>query len=358
LRASDPQGEVLLVGRRGGIAEALVERAGIPLETLDIRGVDLTRPVSLAGFALRLPRAVREARHLIRRFRPDVVVGAAGYVSLPVVMAADREGIPVLLLEQNALPGRATRLLARRAAGVAVSFESTARKLPGRPVTVTGNPVRREFRGRDSPLEGGCRRILVWGGSQGARRVNRALAGCAASLLRDHPELELTHQCGQLDEAEMRVARDAIDADLRRRWQLQAFYTDPADRIAWADLVVMRAGGSSLAEVSALGRPMVVVPYPHARDHQRHNAALYVEAGAAVLIPDDACDAPRLRGEIEALLRDPERWRAMAERSRAMGRPDATERVAALVAALAARPRPERSRRHRTVTRCGGPGVR
>src|ERR1017187_3023050 len=109
----------------------------------------------------------------------------------------------------------------------------------------------------------------------------RARAGCAASLLRDHPELELTHQCGQLDEAEMRVARDAIDADLRRRWQLQAFYTDPADRIAWADLVVMRAGGSSLAEVSALGLPMVVVPYPHARDHQRHNAALYVEAGAA-----------------------------------------------------------------------------
>jgi UDP-N-acetylglucosamine--N-acetylmuramyl-(pentapeptide) pyrophosphoryl-undecaprenol N-acetylglucosamine transferase len=312
-----------------------VERAGIPLETLDIRGVDLTRPASLAGFALRLPRAVRQARHLIRRFDPDVVVGAAGYVSLPVVMAADREGIPVLLLEQNALPGRATRLLSRRAARVAVSFDGTARRLPGRRVTVTGNPVRREFRRPAPALRGECRRVLVWGGSQGARRINRALAACAGALLRDHPELELTHQCGQLDEAEMRTAREGIDADLRRRWQLQAFYTDPADRIAWADLVVMRAGGSSLAEVSALGRPMVVVPYPHARDHQRHNAAPYVEGGAAVLIPDDECDGPRLHREIEALLTGPERWLSMAGRSRLMGRADATERVAELVAELA-----------------------
>jgi UDP-N-acetylglucosamine--N-acetylmuramyl-(pentapeptide) pyrophosphoryl-undecaprenol N-acetylglucosamine transferase len=347
LRASDPAGAVLLVGRRGGIAEALVERAGIPLETLDIRGVDLTRPLSVAGFGLRLPRAVREARQLIRRFAPDVVVGAAGYVSLPVVMAAERERIPVLLLEQNALPGRATRLLSRRAAGVAVSFEGTARRLPGRPVTVTGNPVRREFRASPPALEGECRRILVWGGSQGARRINRALAACAGPLLDAHPDLELTHQCGRLDEAEMRTARDALDADLRRRWQIQAFYTDPAERIAWADLVVMRAGGSSLAEVSALGRPMIVVPYPHARDHQRHNAAPYADAGAAAVVPDAECDGPRLLAEIEALLGDPGRWRAMAGHSRAMGRPEATERVAALVASLAANPPSRRSRRGR-----------
>jgi UDP-N-acetylglucosamine--N-acetylmuramyl-(pentapeptide) pyrophosphoryl-undecaprenol N-acetylglucosamine transferase len=335
LRAADPEGAVLLVGRRGGVAEALVERAGVPLETLEIRGLDLARPASLAGFGLRLPRAVGEARRLIRRFAPDVVVGAAGYVSVPVVLAARRERIPVLLLEQNAVPGRATRMLARRASGVAVSFPATARSLRGHPVEVTGNPVRLEFRGGAPPLGDRPRRLLVWGGSQGARRINRALCECAPRLLHDHPELELTHQCGQLDLAEVRAARDGLDVEARSRWEVEAFYTDAAARVAAADLLVMRAGGSSLAEVSALGRPMILIPYPHAGDHQRHNAAPYVEAGAALLLPDVDCDGGRLRLSVEAVLGDAERWREMAARSRAMGRPEATAQVVALIRRLA-----------------------
>jgi UDP-N-acetylglucosamine--N-acetylmuramyl-(pentapeptide) pyrophosphoryl-undecaprenol N-acetylglucosamine transferase len=325
-----------LVGRRGGVAEALVERAGIPLETLEIHGLHLARPASLAGFGLRLPRAVRETRRLIRRFGPDVVVGAAGYVSVPVVLAARREHVPVLLLEQNAVPGRATRLLARGAAGVAVSFPVTARRLGGRGVEVTGNPVRREFRDDAPPLGDRPRRLLVWGGSQGARRINRALCDCAPRLLHDHPELELTHQCGRLDEAEVVALRASLDPELQRRWEVAPFYTDVAARVGAADLVVMRAGGSSLAEVSALGRPMILVPYPHAGDHQRHNAAPYVEAGAALLLPDAECDGERLRGTVEAVLGDPGRWREMAARSRALGRPEATANVVAMIRRLAA----------------------
>jgi UDP-N-acetylglucosamine--N-acetylmuramyl-(pentapeptide) pyrophosphoryl-undecaprenol N-acetylglucosamine transferase len=336
LRASDPAGAVLLVGRRGGVAEALVERAGIPLETLDIRGVDISRPASVLSFGLRLTRAVREARGLIRRFGPDVVVGAAGYVSVPVVLAARRERVPVLLLEQNAAPGRATRLLARRAAGIAVSFPATARRLRGRPVEVTGNPVRREFREGVPPFGDLPRRLLVWGGSQGARRINRALCDCAARLLGDHPELEITHQCGQLDEAEVLEVRDGLSPDLLRRWEVAAFYQDVAARVSAADLVVMRAGGSSLAEVSALGRPMILVPYPHAGDHQRHNAAPYVEAGAALLVADADCDGDRLQTAVESILHNPTRWRELAARSRAMGRPDATAQVVAMVRRLAA----------------------
>jgi len=336
LRAADPAGAVLLVGRRGGVAEALVERAGVPLETLEIRGLDLAQPASLAGFGLRLPRAVREARRLIRRFGPDVVVGAAGYVSVPVVLAARREHVPVLLLEQNAVPGRATRLLARRAAGVAVSFPGTARRLRGRGAEVTGNPVRREFREGVPPLGDRPRRLLVWGGSQGARRINRALCDCAPRLLRDHPELEITHQCGRLDEAEVLAVRARLVPELQRRWEVAPFYTDVAARVAAADLVVMRAGGSSLAEVSALGRPMLVVPYPHAGDHQRHNAAPYVEAGAAVLLPDAECDGERLQGMVEKVLGDTGRWREMAAKSRAMGRPEATANVVAMIRRLAA----------------------
>jgi UDP-N-acetylglucosamine--N-acetylmuramyl-(pentapeptide) pyrophosphoryl-undecaprenol N-acetylglucosamine transferase len=336
LRASDPDGAVLLVGRRGGVAEALVERAGVPLETLEIRGLDLTRPASLARFGLRLPRAVGEARRLIRRFDPDVVVGAAGYVSVPVVLAARREHVPVLLLEQNALPGRATRLLARRASAVAVSFPGTARHLRGRGVEVTGNPVRGEFRAGALPLGDRPHRLLVWGGSQGARRINRALCDCVARLLDDHLELELTHQCGQLDLAEVEAVRAGLAPELRRRWELAAFYEDVAGRVAAADVVVMRAGGSSLAEVSALGRPMILIPYPHAGDHQRHNAAPYVEAGAALLLPDADCDGARLDVAIRSLLDDPGRWREMAGRSQAMGRPEATASVVAMIRRLAA----------------------
>jgi UDP-N-acetylglucosamine--N-acetylmuramyl-(pentapeptide) pyrophosphoryl-undecaprenol N-acetylglucosamine transferase len=335
LRASDPEGAVLIVGRRGGVAEALLERSGVPLETLDIHGLDLSHPSSLAGFALRLPRAVREARRLIRRFRPDVVVGAAGYVSVPVVLGAGREGVLVLLLEQNARPGRATRLLARRAAAVAVTFPGTARRLGATRVEVTGNPIRAEFRQGAPPLGERCTRLLVWGGSQGARRINRALSACVASLLREHPELRITHQCGSLDEAETRSARDALEPELARRWEVAAFLPDAARRISESDLVVMRAGGSSLAEVSALGRPMLLVPYPHAGDHQRHNAAPYVRAGAALLVPDAECDGPRLQRELEAVIGDPRRWREMAARSWAMGRPEATARVVALIRSLA-----------------------
>ncbi len=327
---------MLLVGRRGGVAEALVERAGVPLETLEIRGLDLARPASLAGFGLRLPRAVREARRLIRRFAPEVVVGAAGYVSVPVVLAARRERVPVLLLEQNAVPGRATRMLARRAAGVAVSFPGTARQLSGSVVEVTGNPVRREFREGAPRLGDRPRRLLVWGGSQGARRINRALCDCAERLLLDHPELELTHQCGQLDLAEVREARARLGAEPQARWEVAPFYTGVSERVAAADLVVMRAGGSSLAEVSALGRPMILVPYPHAGDHQRHNAAPYVEAGAALLLADAECDGERLRESVESVLGDLARWREMAARSLAMGRPDATARVVAMIRRLAA----------------------
>ncbi len=327
---------MLLVGRRGGVAEALVERAGVPLETLAIRGLQLAHPLSLAGFGVRLPRAVAEARRLIRRFDPDVVVGTAGYVSVPVVLAARRERVPVLLLEQNAVPGRATRLLARRAAGVAVSFPGSARRLRGRGAVVTGNPVRREFREGVSPLGDRPRRLLVWGGSQGARRINRALCDCAPRLLRDHPELEITHQCGRLDEAEVMAVRAGLDPEPQRRWEVAPFYTDVAVRVAAADLVVMRAGGSSLAEVSALGRPMILVPYPHAGDHQRHNAAPYVEAGAALLLADAACDGERLRATVERILGDTGRWREMAARSRAMGRPEATADVVALIRRLAA----------------------
>ncbi len=339
LRRADPSGDVLVVGRDGGVAEGLVTAAGFRLETLRISGLDAGNAVSVARFAALLPAAIRAARRIIRDFHADVVVGGAGYVSVPVVLAARSLRVPVALLEQNAVPGRATRLLARRGTLVAAAFAETASRLPGATVVHTGNPIRAEVLATPSrELGERCERILVMGGSQGARRINRAVAGCAESLLREHPSLRLTHQTGALDEDEVRAAAAALPEELRERWSLAPFIRDVGAAIAGADLVLMRAGGSSVAECAALGRPMILVPYQFAGDHQRYNAAPYVQAGAARLIPDGECDADQVHNELTSLIGDPAAWRSMARASAALGRRDAATRIVELLSRLAAPP--------------------
>ncbi len=321
-----------VVGRRDGVAERLVVAAGLPLETLDVSGVHAGTPGGMARAASQLTRATLEARRLLRRMRPDVVVGSGGYVSVPVVVAALAQRIPVVLLEQNAVPGRATRLLARRARVVATSFAETARYLPHARVVHTGNPIRAEVRAvTPRPIGDRLRSILVTGGSQGARRINRAVTGSMVQLLSDDPELRIVHQCGSLDRAVVAAAAAALPAALAARYTESDFFDDMAVRMAASDLVVMRAGGSSIAECSALGRPMIVVPYPHAGGHQRHNATPYVDAGAAMVIDDAECTPARLGAEINALIADPPRWRRMAAASAALGLPDATDSVVRLI---------------------------
>lgn len=337
LRRADPGGDVVIVGREGGVAEALVAEAGFRLETLRIGGVDVSAPLTVLRFLVQLPGAVRASGRLIASLAPDVVVGGAGYVSVPVVLAARRAGVPVVLLEQNALPGRATRLLARRATAVATAFASTAARLPV-PVVHTGNPIRHELLEVPvRPLGARAEHLLVQGGSQGARRLNRALVAALPHLLERRPELRISHQTGRLEAAEVAAAAASLPAAARGRYTALPFIDDVGSALNLADIVLMRAGGSSLAEAAAFGRPLLLVPYPHAGGHQRFNAAPFVTAGAARIIPDEECDGPRVLAEVEALLDDPERWRAMAAASARLGRRDAAERVVRLVEEVADR---------------------
>jgi UDP-N-acetylglucosamine--N-acetylmuramyl-(pentapeptide) pyrophosphoryl-undecaprenol N-acetylglucosamine transferase len=339
LRRTDPDGEVLVVGRRGGVAEGLVVSAGFRLETLRISGLDAGSAGSVARFAAQLPAAVAAARRIIREFHADVVVGGAGYVSVPVVIAARTLRVPVALLEQNALPGRATRLLVRRGGLVAASYEETAAHLHGARVVNTGNPIRAEVLGAPQrPLGARCEHVLVMGGSQGARRINRAVAGCIVALLERYPWLRVTHQTGGLELDETRAAAQALAPLVRARWTLSPFIDDVGTAIAAADVVLMRAGGSSLAECAAMGRPMILVPYPHAGDHQRFNAAPYVDAGAARLILDADCEPARVDRELSALIDEPASWRGMAAASEGLGRREAAARVVSLLHALSEAP--------------------
>lgn len=337
LRRDDPGAEVRLVGRRGGMEERIVAAAGLPLSTLALRGVDTSRPLVTAAALARLPLNVLEARRLLRGYGADVVVGAGGYVCVPVVLAAAMLHIPVVLLEQNLIPGRAIRRLAGRARAVAAAFAETAEHLPGVRVVHTGNPVRDEvLDALPAPLGERPEHLLVMGGSQGARSINTAVVAALPGLLERNPRLRVTHACGARDAGDVLPARDRLAPALRDRYVVAAFFDDIAARIATADIVLMRAGGSSLAEVSVLGRPMLLVPYPHAGAHQEENARPYVAAGAARRIADAEFDAVRLAGEVQRLVDDPDTWRRMAERSRACGRPDAAEQVAALIREVAA----------------------
>ena len=302
-----------------------------------MRGIDLANPLTVANAAWRLPAAVATAGRILRRNRSEVVIGTGGYVCVPVVFAAAAQRIPVVLLEQNAVPGRATRLLAPRAKVVATSFAETAVHLPKARVVLTGNPIRREVRSLvPAPRRDSCSTLLVMGGSQGARTLNRALTGCLRDMLEEHEQLRVIHQCGALDEDSVRAFAETLPGAQRERYMLAPFFTDLAARIAESDVVLMRAGGSSLAECAALGRAMILVPYPHAGGHQLHNVLPYVSAGAAAHIPDSECTPERVRREVGVLLRDAARWRAMCDASAAMGKPDAALDVVQLVRDAAA----------------------
>ncbi len=293
---------------------------------------------------LRLAASIPQAAAILARERPAAIFTTGGYVAIPVMMAAAGLRIPVVLWDGNVIPGRAVRATARLAAMIAVSFEATCRTLasaaPGRPCFVTGTPIRdtatvdRLAARQRLGIAAGERVILVFGGSQTVVRFNAAVADALTRLVE---RITVIHVTGEDGYPAALASREALPEAVRARYRPYPFLRDDMlTALAVADLVVGRAGSSTLAEVTALGLPMVVVPYPHAAGHQRANAASLVEAGAAQLIDDADFDAEALV-EAASLLDDPARHAAMAAAARSMGHPGAADAVAELVVAAATR---------------------
>jgi UDP-N-acetylglucosamine--N-acetylmuramyl-(pentapeptide) pyrophosphoryl-undecaprenol N-acetylglucosamine transferase len=228
------------------------------------------------------------------------------------------------------------RILSRGAAAVAVSFAATVAQLPGARTVLTGNPVRADFNGLEPRPAGESPPyvLLVTGGSQGARRLNFAVADALPRLLEQAP-LRVVHLCGQLDLPELEVRRARLEPALAERWELSAFRSDMAALISQSDLVVSRAGGSTVAELTALGRPALYVPYPSAGAHQDQNADAVVAGGAGLMLSDEECDGERILAEVLGLLRDPERLQEMGRAARALGRPGAADELAGLLRTVA-----------------------
>jgi UDP-N-acetylglucosamine--N-acetylmuramyl-(pentapeptide) pyrophosphoryl-undecaprenol N-acetylglucosamine transferase len=345
LRARHDAAELSWIGGHRGLEASIVPAAGIPFQRLALRSL---RSVGLDVHAvldpLRLGGSVPQAAAILARERPAAIFTTGGYVAIPVLLAAAPLGIPVVLWEGNVVPGRSVRATARLADVIAVSFQATCEALSAGardvPCYLTGTPIRdttavdREAARTKLGLPSGVRVMLIFGGSQAVRRFNAAVAEALPRLVE---RVAVVHVTGEDGYAAALAGREALPPDLR------VFYTpfpflrdDMLTALAAADLVVGRAGSSTLAEVTALGLPIVVVPYPHAAGHQIANARQLVEAGAGRLVEDAAFDANALL-EAAALLDDPGAHLEMSAASRSLGRPGAADAVADVVLAAARR---------------------
>jgi UDP-N-acetylglucosamine--N-acetylmuramyl-(pentapeptide) pyrophosphoryl-undecaprenol N-acetylglucosamine transferase len=297
-------------------------------------------PLQKARGLVHLARGFVESRAVLRRKRPAAAAAFGGYASVPAAFAAAAQRVPVLVHEQNAVFGRANRLIARFAREVALSFEATS-DVPTRQGLrriVTGNPTRPGFTVAASARTDGRFRVLVLGGSQGARIFSDVVPAALALLAPEHrARLDLAQQCRPEDLERVRGAYAALGLGV----ELASFFADVPARMATADLVIARAGASTIAELLALARPSLLVPYPHAADdHQTANARALASAGAAVLLPQPALTAERLSAELEGLMRAPDRLDAMTLAAETLARPDAAERLADAVLTLVREARP------------------
>lgn len=318
----DAGARVRWLGADGGMETRLVPQHDIAIDTIAVKGVRGKGLLALLGAPLRVLRAVRAASRVFAGDRPDAVISFGGYAAGPGGIAAWTRGIPLLVHEQNRAAGMTNKVLAFFARQVLVGFPDTLAR-----ETLVGNPVRAQIAQVPPPQarqfdHGGPLRLLVLGGSQGARALNAAVPAAVAAL---GQPVDVLHQAGEklLDEARKAYADAAVEA------RVEPFIADMASAYAWADLVVCRAGALTLAELCAVGVGSVLVPFPQAvDDHQTRNAQYLVGRGAALLLPQSDDLGQRLREVLVELSASPEKRLAMATAARALARPDAARAVA------------------------------
>lgn len=344
LRGTFPDCEVFYVGTQRGLEADIVPRTGLPFKTITAAGLKRNLTVkNLPALVLAL-KGVGEAFKLIREIKPAVVVGTGGYVSGPMLLAAYLSRVPILIHEQNAFPGLTNRMFARVAGCVALTFAEASRYLPsGSKIKITGLPVREEFlrtnredaRGR---LGVGARTLLFsFGGSRGAEKLNHAMV----DVIRTHagrPDMLIYHATGKVGYERFLelLSAHGIEPGVMGNITIVPFFYQIADYLAAADLVICRAGAATIAELTCLGRPGVLIPYPYATaNHQEYNARALESRGAAVVISDAELTGERLLREVDSLLNHPNKLRAMAENSLRFGKPDALERIIGCIRELA-----------------------
>jgi UDP-N-acetylglucosamine--N-acetylmuramyl-(pentapeptide) pyrophosphoryl-undecaprenol N-acetylglucosamine transferase len=330
---------ILFVGTRKGMEAELIPKAGYAIETITVSGFQRKLSLTLLKNLADAIQGFFQAGRIMARFQPDIVIGTGGYVCGPVVSIARLRGIPTMILEQNVIPGVTNRILGRFVNGVAVTYEASKRYFPQhQKVRVTGNPIRRDIMSAD-PINGRkvlnldleTKVVMSFGGSIGAQSINRAMAELAG-IWQARPDVHLLIVTGRdkLAETVGMLKEQGIQTDEAGNVSVKPYLYNIQDAYAAADIIVGRAGGISLSELTALGKAAIIVPYPHATNqHQAHNAQTLAEAGAALVISDQKLSGTVLDRELNNLLNNPQQLADMARRSKELGRPDAAAQIAA-----------------------------
>ncbi len=322
--------EVLFIGTSRGLENRLVPAAGFPLHLIEVGALNQVSFATRLQTFFGLPAAVWQARNVLSEFQPDVVIGVGGYASGPTMLATIWRGIPTLAFEPNVVPGFANRVVARWVSAAAVHFEETARYFPN--AEVTGVPVRQAFFEIAPKPSATEPTLLVFGGSQGAHAINHAMVQCLPELLQQSPQLHIIHQTGERDYNDVQAAYQSAGSSA----EVHKFIADMPAFFARADLLLCRSGASTVAEITAAGRPAIFVPFPRAADdHQRVNAQALERAGAAVVLEETRLDQVWLVETVSALLQDKARLARMGQAARALAHPGAARDIAVMAARLA-----------------------
>lgn len=344
LKELDPEAEILFVGALGRMEMERVPQAGYKIVGLPVRGFNRAQPWKNISVLADLVRSIHQVRKIIRDFRPDVGVGVGGYASGAAMWAAANMGIPILLQEQNGFAGVTNKILKDKAAKICVAYEGMERFFPADKIILTGNPVRQNLLQGQRTKDNGQRNLLIIGGSLGARTINEAVLAGLPQL--KAAGIHVVWQTGKVyyekilqrvQASGLTAKRSNSDNDLTAEGglEIQPFLSDMPDRYAQADLVISRAGASSISEICLLGKPAVLVPSPNvAEDHQTHNAMALVNKNAAVLVKDSEA-AERLIPTAIELIQDDERLKTLHTNVLQLAQADSARRIAEEVMKLA-----------------------
>lgn len=322
----DPAYRVLFIGTERGLERKILGRLGLPLRTIPVEGITGRGPLRTAAALAKIPGSLIASFRILRQFRPDVVVGVGGYASGPAVLTAFAMRVKTAIAEQNAFPGLTNRMLGRFADRIFLTFPTSQRWFPNRRTVVTGNPIRSAFLAeKPSDAKKDPRfTILVFGGSQGAHRINRMVGEALEGLPHLKNRLRFIHQAGERD-------LDALTAVYRERGfaaEVFPFILDMAAAYGEADLLICRAGATSIAEMTAAGKASILIPFPFAvNDHQAQNAEILSRAGAAIVIAEKELSGSRLAEVIEQLYQNPGTLREMEAAAAALGRKHAAKDI-------------------------------
>ena len=318
--------KIVFIGTKKGIEHRMLRQFGYELQEIDVEGVKGRGLKALIKVTYQIPHSMWQSRQILKRFCPDVVIGVGGYASGPAVVTARIMGIPAAIAEQNAVPGITNRILSKFVDLVFVTYAQTKEWFPQSKVIVSGNPVRKVFAGGhvQAKEEKQYRQLLIFGGSQGAAAINKNVIAMMPQLQKMKDKLRVLHQTGEREVEMVKQAYEQYGLDA----QVTPFIVNMADAYAAADLIICRAGATSIAEITAAGKAAILIPYPvAANDHQTKNAEALAAAGAAVIMNENELTGLKLFGVIDDLLANKQKLRQMEEASVKLGNVKAAAKI-------------------------------